>query len=160
MTDRATGNRPRRSGVAALATLAGLAVAAQLWGLYRVAGPPSPGWFPHADKLQHAVGFALPVALLLVALGLHRAAADLLPSTSTTAAVVGAFAAHGVLSEVVQHTLYTSRTGDPADVLADWTGVAVGVLAARAVLRRTARRTARPPRPGAAAPERSRAGTS
>ncbi|GAA1435449.1 hypothetical protein GCM10009616_32590 [Microlunatus lacustris] len=119
--------------------LAVLAVAAQLWGLYRVTGPPSPAWFPQADKLQHGLGFALPVALLLLALGLRRLARGRQPSRRALAVVVVVFAAHGVLSEVVQHTLYTSRTGDPLDVLADWAGVAVGALVAVVLLGRAGR---------------------
>jgi len=64
---------------------------------------------------------------------------------------------HGVVSEVVQHTLYTSRTGDPLDVLADGTGVAVGALVAVALLGRASRRAALPVE---AAAQRSRAGAS
>ena len=44
----------------------------QLWGLYRVSGPPQPPWFPFADKLEHAAGFALPVLLILLACGVAR----------------------------------------------------------------------------------------
>jgi VanZ family protein len=132
MSDGATGGRGRWPVVAGLA---GVAAVAQLWGLYRVAGPPASPWFPHADKLEHAVGFALPVALLLVALGLRAAELGRAPGRRSFVAVVGLFAAHAVVSELVQHAFYTSRTGDPFDVLADLFGVAAGALLARAALR-------------------------
>jgi VanZ family protein len=48
--------------------------------------------------------------------------------------VVAVFAAHGVVSELVQHLFYTTRSGDPFDVLADWTGTALGAVVAWAVL--------------------------
>ena len=48
-----------------------IAVLLQLWGLYRVTGPPQPSWIPYADKLVHAIGFAVgraaPTAGLAVA---------------------------------------------------------------------------------------------
>ncbi|SDS88605.1 hypothetical protein SAMN04488543_2582 [Friedmanniella luteola] len=153
MTDRATGDRSRWPGVA---VLAGLAVAAQLWGLYRVSGPPSPGWFPHADKLEHGLGFALPVGLLLLALGLRRLARGRRPSRRTLLVVVGVFAAHAVVSEVVQHTFYTGRTGDPLDALADGVGIAAGALVAVGLLRRAAPRSTAAA--GTADPAPSRAG--
>ena len=53
------------------AVAAVLAVLLQLWGLYRVAGPPQPPWFPFADKVEHAVGFALPVLLILLTITLR-----------------------------------------------------------------------------------------
>ena len=84
MTERLTGDGPGWRGVAVLAALA---VTAQLWGLYRVTGLPSPGWFPHVDKLGHAVGFALPVALVVLALGLRRLAAGRRPSRRALVAV-------------------------------------------------------------------------
>ena len=118
-----------------VAVLAGVAVLAQLYGLYRVSGPPSPPWFPHADKLQHALGFALPVALCLLAAGLRARSGGAAPSRRTVAVVTGIFSAHAVVSELVQHLLYRSRTGDPLDVLADLSGIVVGTFAARAVLR-------------------------
>ena len=42
--------------------------------------------------------------------------------------LVPLFAAHAVVSEVVQGALLPMRAGDPFDVLADLTGVALGVL--------------------------------
>jgi VanZ family protein len=136
MRDRAVEGWPHWHWVAGLA---GVAVAAQLWGLYLLTGPPGPDWFPNADKLQHALGFALPVALLLLALGLRRLAQGRLPSRRALMTVAGGFLAHAVLSEVVQHLFYSSRTGDPWDVLADGIGVAAGALVGVALLRRATR---------------------
>lgn len=146
MSVRATRGEWRWYGAAVLAALA---VAAQLWGLYRVAGPPSPAWFPQVDKLQHAVGFALPVALVLLALGLRRLARGGRPSRRAPAVVGAVFAAHGVVSEVLQHSLATGRTGDPLDVLADWAGVAAGALVAVALLGRATRQAPVPVGPAA-----------
>ena len=115
-----------------------LAVALQLWGLYRVAGPPQPGWFPNADKAEHVLGFALPVLLVLLTLAL-RGVDWQSPSLPTSALVAGIFAVHAVLSEVIQHLWYRHRTGDPADVVADWAGIAVGVLLYRLVVQRRSR---------------------
>jgi VanZ family protein len=119
-----------------VAGLAGLAVAAQLWGLYRVVGPPDSPWFPHADKLQHAAGFAVPVALLLLALGLRAIDLSQRLTRRALVVVVAVFAAHAVVSEVVQHQLYARRTGDVLDVLADLAGVVLGTVLALGALRR------------------------
>ena len=115
--------------------LTGVAIAVvlvHLYGLYRPSGPTSPSWFPHADKLQHVLGFAAPVALILLA----RLARDRAAGTTRSPAgrfglvVVAIFALHGVVSELVQQVAYVHRTGDPIDVLADWAGVAAGWAAA------------------------------
>jgi hypothetical protein len=113
-----------------------VAVLLQLWGLYRVAGPPQPSWFRFADKVEHAVGFALPVLLILVAAALYGGAGRQWPGTRTSVLVVAMFAAHAVVSEVIQHLWYRSRTGDPLDVLADWVGIAVGFLLFRLIFLR------------------------
>ena len=118
---------------------AALAVSLQLLGLYRVAGPPQPPWFPLADKLEHAVGFALPVMLILLAAALRRPGGLQWPSPATQAAVVGVFAAHAVVSELIQHVWYRHRTGDPLDVVADWIGIAAGVMLLRLILLRGSR---------------------
>jgi VanZ family protein len=115
-----------------------LAVFLQLWGLYRVTGPPQPAWFPYVDKLDHAVGFALPVLLILLTVTL-RGVGWQWPSPRTSALIVGVFAAHGVVSEVIQHLWYRHRTGDPFDVIADWAGIAVGVLVFGLILQRRSR---------------------
>ena len=56
-------SRARKPGASwpVVAGLAALAVVAQLYGVYRVTGPPTPPWFPNADKAEHAVGFALRI---------------------------------------------------------------------------------------------------
>ena len=110
-----------------------IAVVLQLWGLYRVSGPPQPPWFPFADKLEHAAGFALPVLLILLAVTLHGHLGWQWPSPRIGALVVGIFAAHAVVSEAIQHLWYRHRTGDPLDVVADWAGIAVGVVLLRLI---------------------------
>jgi VanZ family protein len=129
--------RARRPGAGwpVVAGLAALAVVAQLYGVYRVTGPPSPPWFPYADKVEHALGFALPVALAVLAAGLRARSRGRRPTRRPLAVAVVVFAAHGVVSELIQHAFYTTRTGDPLDVLADWTGTALGAVTAWAVLR-------------------------
>jgi hypothetical protein len=44
------------------------------------------------------------------------------------------FIGHGVVSELIQHAFYTTRTGDPFDALADSVGVLLGLLAVGVVL--------------------------
>jgi VanZ family protein len=111
---------------ATVAAVVGLAV--HLWGLYRDHGPPSVSWFPQADKLEHLVGFGLPCLLVLLALHLHAAAAGRPLAGRTVGPVVGLFVLHAGVSEVVQGTFYTSRSGDPYDALADVTGTLLGLL--------------------------------
>jgi VanZ family protein len=115
------------------------AVLLQLWGLYRAAGPPQPSWFRFADKLEHAVGFAFPVLLILLAVALRGPVSWQRPSMRTSVLVVVVFAAHGVVSELIQHQWYRYRTGDPLDVLADWVGIAVGMLLIRLIFLRRSR---------------------
>lgn len=120
------------------AVAAVLAVLLQLWGLYRVAGPPQPPWFPFADKVEHAVGFALPVLLILLTITLrNRSGWRWPPRTSVLVLVI--FAAHAIVSELIQQQWYRYRTGDPLDALADWVGIAVGVLLFRLIFLRRAR---------------------
>lgn len=128
----------RRPGLPqALTGAAVVAVAVHLFGLYRPTGPPSPSWFPHADKAEHLLGFGLPVLLLLLA-----ARAWVPASTGAVVRrdrqrhrlgplVAAVFAAHAVVSELVQHFFYSGRTGDPLDALADLVGVALGWAASR-----------------------------
>ncbi|GAA4408302.1 hypothetical protein GCM10023168_25440 [Fodinibacter luteus] len=101
--------------------LLALAVLVQLVVLYAPSGPGGP-LFPHADKVAHVLVFLAPTALALLA-GLR------------SAVVVAVLAGHAVLSEVVQAAVLPTRAGDPADVLADLVGVALGVLVAH-LLRR------------------------
>ena len=111
----------------------------QLWGLYRVAGPPQPPWFPFADKVEHAVGFAVPVLLILLAVVLRSGFGWRWPGMPTSVLVVAIFATHGVVSETIQHRWYRYRTGDPLDVLADWLGIALGMLLFRLIFVRRSR---------------------
>lgn len=128
----------------ALSVLAVLALVGQGYGLYRVTGPPTPPWFPQADKLEHVLGFGVPTALVLLALaGRARPRGGRTGpwggslSARTGWLVVAAFATHAVLSELAQHFWYTTRSGDPHDVLADWIGTAAGALVASTLLRRS-----------------------
>lgn len=134
----ATWSAPSRTArlVATGAAIVGLAV--HLWGLYRDHGPPSVGWFPYADKLEHLVGFGLPCFLVLLALHLHAATAGRAPGTRTVALVGGLFVVHAVVSEIVQGAFYTSRSGDPFDTLADVVGTGMGLAAYLLVRRREA----------------------
>jgi hypothetical protein len=99
-----------RPGRRAAWLLFALAVTANLALLYwpRTVGT---GGVPHLDKVAHAVSFGLVMATGLRA-GLGAA---------VLAAVL---AVHAVTSEVIQHTLLTGRSGEPADALADLFGVA------------------------------------
>lgn len=140
--------RPLRLAVTAAAVVA---LAVHLWGLYRDHGPPSVGWFPQADKLEHLVGFGLPCFLVLLALHLRAADAGRLLGVRAVALVVGLFVLHAGVSEVVQGELYTSRSGDPLDALADVTGTALGLAAYVVVRRRGTSGSAHGPRTGRAA---------
>ena len=97
------------------------AVLVQLVVLYAPSGPgASP--FPNSDKVVHVAVFLLPVAVALGA-GIARWL------------VVTVFAAHAVVSEVVQGVLLPSRAGDGWDVVADLVGVGLGVTLWWAVVR-------------------------
>ncbi len=105
--------------------LAGLAVLGQLIVLY-TPGKPDGGlelpWLPGADKLIHALIFAVPVFLI--------------GRLVKRAWLVGLiFALHAVLSEIIQGTLIPYRDPDAWDALADLVGVGVALL----VLYRTPR---------------------
>lgn len=121
--------RPRITGAVWLAASA-LAVALQTYGLYRAAAPPMPESLPHADKLGHLLGFAIPVALVLLTV-------DWFVGTVTPAAttlVVVAFAIQAVGSEAIQALAYPERTGDVGDLIADGLGIVLGVLGVLGVL--------------------------
>jgi VanZ family protein len=130
---------PPGRGWRSMAVLAGLGLVVHLWGLYRVTGPPSPPWFPNADKVEHLVGFGLPLLLVLLTLRLRARSRGRALPVRVVVVVVAAFALHGVVSELVQHFFYTGRTGDPFDTAADWAGVLLGLLAFRLVVRRSRR---------------------
>ena len=116
-----------------------IAVLLQLWGLYRVTGPPQPSWIPYADKLVHAIGFAIPVILILLAVALRRPLGSQWPAFRTSALVIGVFAAHAVVSELIQHVWYQHRTGELLDVSADWIGIAAAVVLVRVIVLRGSR---------------------
>ena len=123
---RMTGRRRQFGLPQLLALLAAIAVGVHVYGLYRPSGPPTPVWFPYADKVQHLIGFAVPVCLLVLAL--RQPGRDRAGSTRSRAVpvVIAIFVLHGLASELAQHYFYTFRTGDPLDVLADWAGVLLG----------------------------------
>ncbi|HET6989275.1 MAG TPA: VanZ family protein [Kribbella sp.] len=105
------------------------AVALQLYGVYapREAGPHI--GIPGVDKIAHLFLFA-SVAFLGLKVGL--------PARWLLAALV----ANAIVSELVQYWLLPQRDGDPFDVLADLTGVALGAwLAAKIMHRRVLRGT-------------------
>ena len=110
---------------------AALAVLMQFWGLYRVAGPPMRPRFPNVDKVEHAVGFAVPVFLVLLAIWFGRQV-----QSRTILVVAVVFGVHAVLSEIIQRTFYRDRSGDPLDILADWSGIIVGVCGFLVISRR------------------------
>lgn len=84
-------------------------LAAHLYGLYAPAEPGAAELFPHADKVLHFFGFLVPAALAVVVVGHWWPLA--------------VFAAHAVVSEVIQSRVLPGRDGDPVDVAADLTGV-------------------------------------
>jgi VanZ family protein len=120
-TDVAAAPRTRRWTGPALVLASVLAVGAHLYGLYRASGPPSPSWLPKADKLEHVAGFALPVLTLLLALRAYGRAGP-----RAQGLVVAVFAAHALVSELIQLRYYPHRTGDPLDVVADLVGIGLG----------------------------------
>lgn len=111
------------------------AVALQLVALY-LPQPPTPGEVavPGADKAVHVLVFAL-MMLTGVLAGLPARWLALV------------LAAHAVLSEVIQHVLLPTRSGDPLDALADLGGIALGWYVATMVTRHRQSRS-----PGARSP--------
>jgi hypothetical protein len=87
------------------------------------ASPPRPQ--TPSVRGPHLSAAAAVVAVLLQLWG---------ASSRTRALVVGSFAAHAVVSGLIQHAWYRYRTGDPLDVIAHWVGIAIGVLALRLIL--------------------------
>jgi VanZ family protein len=112
-----------------LVVLSGLSVALQLFGLYRPVGPGQVAWIPYGDKVAHLVGFAVPVALILITLSWYATRRGAVLTKLAIIAVAGLFAVHGVVSEIIQGNWYSDRSGDLVDVIADWLGVAMGVAA-------------------------------
>jgi VanZ family protein len=137
LPDRSTASVLRGWHLAAIGAF--LAVLLQLWGLYRALGPAQPSWFRFADKLQHVVGFALPVLLILLTIALRGRFGWQGPGRGTSILVAAIFAAHAIVSEVIQHVWYRYRTGELLDVVADWLGIAVGIVVFRLIYLRRSR---------------------
>ena len=112
----------------ALAVASVLAVAIHLWGLYRPISPSVPQWFAGEDKVEHLVGFALPLFLLLVSCRSYLRARGRETPRAFVIVLTAVFAGHAVISELMQFEFYARRTGDPADVAADWVGCAVAFV--------------------------------
>ncbi len=94
--------------------LSAAAVLAHLLALY-LPGSPEPSFdLPGADKVVHVLLFAVPVWLL------GRL-------TGRVWLVAGVFAAHAVVSELVQHWFIPYRSGDPFDLVADLVGIGLAV---------------------------------
>ncbi|MBA4186827.1 MAG: hypothetical protein C0467_02295 [Planctomycetaceae bacterium] len=74
-----------------------------------------------ASKIAHVGGYTF-LTLLAAWLPLNR---------RQFWVVVGLLALHGVASEVLQHVMGWGRTGKATDVLIDWFGIALGLLALR-----------------------------
>lgn len=75
-------------------------------------------------KSLHCCGYALLAALAMV-----------WPPARWKPVAVGGLMAHGVVTEILQYVLPFNRTGRVADVVIDWTGIALGVLAYRVAVR-------------------------
>jgi hypothetical protein len=91
------------------------AVVVQFVVLYAPAAVGGGVEFPFADKAVHLLIYATTVWA-------GRKAGFSL------GVLVAVFAAHSVLSEIVQDTIIPDRAGDVRDVLADLAGVALGAL--------------------------------
>jgi uncharacterized membrane protein len=111
-----------------VAAAAGLVVALQLWGLYAPQPPADAAWFPGTDKVAHAVGFGLPVALVMLADTLRQRTNGRRPRARVLILATWVSAVHAVVSELVQAAFYTDRRGDPLDLLADWSGIAIAAM--------------------------------
>ncbi len=93
----------------------GVALAVQLVAVYAPDGPGGPQ-ITGLDKVIHLSIFAVPVLAALM-MGIR-------PWW-----VLGIFAVHAPVSELIQHFALPHRDGDVFDVLADLSGVALGALA-------------------------------
>ena len=111
-----------------VAAAAGLMVALQLWGVYAPHLPAGGAWFPDADKVGHAIAFGLPVALVMLADTLRQRSRGRSPRARVLVVAIWVSAAHAVVSELIQAAFYTDRHGDPLDLLADWSGIAIAAM--------------------------------
>lgn len=96
----------------------------QMCALY-VPMPPGGGSSQGLDKVVHFVIFAVPV--LVSAIG----------GRSHWPCVI-VMTVHAPVSEIVQAVFLPTRSGDPADVVADLLGIGAGCLLAPLIARRTA----------------------
>ena len=139
-TDRRGPGYGDRPGVWTGVWLGGLsasATAVQCYGLYRPDAPPQPGWLPHADKIGHLVGFAVPVLLVTITIAWFAGAL----SNRIRFLVVIAFSVQAAVSELVQgHDTLVGRSGDVVDLAADALGIAIGFFAAAPLHRWLVRR--------------------
>lgn len=103
-----------------------VATGAHFTGLYLPVGPELPAPVFFFDKIEHVLGFAVPVLLILWARARWDRHVQVGVSGSFVLAVVTLAAVHAVLSEFIQRVAYRARQGDPIDVLADCVGVALG----------------------------------
>lgn len=94
--------------------------AAQAYALYApsAGGPPL---FSGFDKVVHVGLFAVPILIVGLRAGPYRWAA-------------AAMAVHAPLSELIQWRFIPNRSGDLADLLADWGGVLLALLVIKAVV--------------------------
>lgn len=99
--------------------LFGALLLAQVYLLYLSTGSGEP-YFPHDDKVGHLLIFGAPAGLAVL-LGRPWA--------------VGIVVAHALVSEPLQAWLTASRVADPWDLVADLTGIALGVALAALLIR-------------------------
>lgn len=91
-----------------------MAVPVHLYGLYSPGEPDAVAWFPHADKVFHFIGFAIPGSLGVL----------LVRHWWPIAVLAG----NAVVSELVQHRFLPNRQGSWADLAADLLGLVPAVL--------------------------------
>ena len=65
-------------------------------------------WLPNADKLGHAIIFGLPLLLILITVASRRRALGRRATGRFVVITSAVFAAHAVLSELIQHRFYRS----------------------------------------------------
>ncbi|MCE9563496.1 MAG: VanZ family protein [Planctomycetes bacterium] len=83
-----------------------------------------------ASKLAHLCGYSF-LTLLIAWLPLRR---------KQFWVAIALLAGHGILTEVLQYVMAMGRTGKVTDVLIDWTGITLGLLALRLFSRSRDRR--------------------
>ncbi len=80
-------------------------------GLHGRPGPRQPAWFPSADGPQHAIGFALPMFLVLLTSQIYAARAGRTPRSLGVAAYAGVFAVDALVDELTFRLLVDRREG-------------------------------------------------